>query len=52
MKITIINSERKEKTYARMELSEFVAQLGDGTFRQQHDQNAVCKDVCFAAEWI
>lgn len=52
MKITIINSERKEKTYARMELSEFVAQLGDGTFRQQHGQNADFLQVVDYAKMI
>ena len=51
MKITIINSESKEKRYTREELEEFVAQLQDGTFRQQyaHDYH---KEVCFAAEWV
>ena len=51
MKITIINSERNEKRYTREELEEFVAQLSDGTYRQQY----VCdfnKEVCFAAEWV
>ena len=51
MKITIINNERNEKRYTRMELSDFVTQLKDGTFRQHYvrDYN---KEVCFAAEWI
>ena len=51
MKITIINSERNEKRYTRVELEEFVAQLRDGTYRQQYvrDYN---KEVCFAAEWV
>ena len=51
MKITIINSERTEKRYTREELSEFVAQLKDGTFRHHYvrDYN---KEVCFAAEWM
>jgi len=45
MKITIINSERYEKRYTRVELEEFVAQLRDGTYRRQYisDFN---KDVC------
>ena len=33
MKITIINSERNEKRYTRVELEEFVAQLR-GVLRQ------------------
>ena len=51
MKITVINKERNEKRYARVELDELVAQLADGTFLHQntHDFN---KDACFAAEWI
>lgn len=51
MKITIINTERNEKRYTRIELDEFIAQLRDGTYRQQY----VCdfnKEVCFAAEWV
>ena len=51
MKITIINSERKEKRYVREELEEFVAQLKDGTFRQQYVRDYT-KEVCFAAEWV
>ena len=35
MKITIINSERNEKHYTRVELDEFVEQLCNGTYRQQ-----------------
>ena len=50
MKITIINSEKKEKRYTREELDTFVAQLQDGTYRQQYIRNFT-KDVCFAAEW-
>ncbi len=51
MKISIINYERNEKRYTREELDEFVAQLKDGSFRQQYasDYN---KEVCFAAEWV
>ena len=30
MKITIINNERNEKRYARVELDELIAQLADG----------------------
>ena len=51
MKITIINSERNEKRYTREELEAFVAQLSNGTYRQEY----VCdfnKEVCFAAEWV
>ena len=51
MKITIINSERKEKRYVREELEEFVAQLKNGTFRQQYVRDYT-KEVCFAAEWV
>lgn len=36
MKITIINNERNEKRYTREELDDIVAQLKDGTFRQQY----------------
>ena len=50
MKITIINNERNEKRYTREELDDFVAQLKDGTFRQQYACDYM-KDVCFAAEW-
>ena len=32
MKITIINTERKEKRYTRVELEEFVSQLRDGFY--------------------
>ena len=51
MRITIINSDKKEKRYAREELDEFVAQLRDGTFRQQYIRD-FNKEVCFAAEWV
>ena len=50
MKITIINNERNEKRYTREELDDFVAQLKDGTFRQQYACDYM-KDACFAAEW-
>ena len=50
MRITIINNEKNEKRYTREELDEFVAQLSDGTFRQQYACDYT-KDVCFAAEW-
>ena len=50
MRITIINNEKNEKRYTREELDEFVAQLSDGTFRQQYACD-YAKDVCFAAEW-
>ena len=51
MKITIINNEKKEKRYSREELSDFVTQLKDGTYRHHYvrDYN---KEVCFAAEWM
>ena len=51
MKITIINSERNEKRYTREKLEEFVAQLKDGTYRQQYVRDYT-KEVCFAAEWL
>ena len=51
MKITIINSERNEKRYTREELEAFVAQLRDGTYRQQYVRD-FNKEVCFAAEWV
>lgn len=51
MKITIINSERSEKTYTREELQEFIAQLSNGTFRQEYIRD-IKKEVCFAAEWV
>ena len=50
MNVTIINSERKEKTYTRVELDVFVARLKDGTYRQQYVHDFK-KEVCFAAEW-
>ena len=51
MKITVINNERNEKRYSRVELDEFVAQLQDGTYRQQYVRDYT-KEVCFAAEWL
>ena len=51
MKITIINTERSEKRYTRVELEEFVAQLKDGTYRQTSTTRDARKEVCFAAEW-
>jgi hypothetical protein len=51
MRITIINRERSEKRYTRVELDEFVAQLKDGTYRQETTRDAR-KEVCFAAEWL
>ena len=50
MKITIINTERTEKRYTRIELEEFVAQLKDGSYRER-DLRESRKEVCFAAEW-
>ena len=51
MKITIVNTEKDEKRFSRVELDEFVAQLADGTFHHQstHDYS---KEACFAAEWV
>ena len=51
MKITIVNNEKKEKRYTRVELDELVTQLADGTFLHQsaHDFS---KEVCFAAELV
>ena len=51
MRITIINTDRNEKRYSREELEEFVAQLRDGTYRQQYVRD-FNKEVCFAAEWV
>ena len=51
MKITIINGERTEKRYTRIELEEFVEQLKDGTYRDDHSMRDARKEVCFAAEW-
>ena len=50
MKVTIINTERTEKRYKRVELEEFVTQLKDGTYRER-DLRDARKEVCFAAEW-
>ena len=52
MKITIINGERMEKRYTRVELDEFVAQLREGTYRQENASRDSRKEVCFAAEWM
>lgn len=52
MKITIINGERSEKRYTRVELEEFVEQLRDGTYRIINSTRESRKEVCFAAEWI
>jgi len=52
MKITIINEERAEKRYTRIELDEFVEQLKNGTYRQMNTTRDSRKEVCFAAEWI
>ena len=45
MKITIINLDRNEKRYTRVDLDEFVTQLRDGTYRQQYIRD-FNKDVC------
>ena len=50
MKITVINKERNEKRYTRVDLDEFVEQLKDGTNRQKY-VNDYEKEVCFAAQW-
>ena len=50
MKITVINKERNEKRYTRVDLDEFVEQLKDGTYRQKY-VNDYEKEVCFAAQW-
>ncbi len=52
MRITIINTEKSEKRYTRVELEEFVAQLKDGTYRQENTTRDARKEVCFAAEWL
>ena len=51
MKITIINGERTEKRYTRVELDDFVAQLRDGTYRLENTSRDSRKEVCFVAEW-
>ena len=50
MKVTIINTEKTENRYTRVELEEFVAQLKDGSYRERDFRDAR-KEVCFAAEW-
>ena len=50
MKITIINTERNEQRFTREELDLFVAQLQDGTYRQDYVFNNH-KKVCFTTEW-
>lgn len=50
MKITIINSEKKETSYSRVELDEFIVKLKDGTY-QHHYVRDYRKEVCFAAQW-
>ena len=50
MKITIINKERNDKKYTRIDLDEFVEQLKSGTYRQKY-VNDYEKEVCFAAQW-
>ena len=44
MKITIINIEKKEKRYSRVELDEFVAQLKAGAFRESGTRDS-CREV-------
>ena len=51
MRITIVNTEKNERRYARVELNTFVSQLRDGTYRHDYVQN-FHKEVCFAAEWM
>ena len=48
MKITIINTEKSEKRYAREELDAFVSQLKDGTYHHHYIRD-FNKDVCFGA---
>ena len=50
MKITLINTERKKKSYTRVELDEFVRLLGEGTYHPK--ETGGTKEVCFAAEWV
>ena len=50
MKITLINNERGERRYNRIELEAFVSQLADGTYRHQYVRD-YRHEVCFAAEW-
>ena len=50
MRITIINTERKEKRYTRVELEDFVNLLREGEYRQE-DYRDPMKEVCFAAVW-
>ena len=51
MKITIINTERKEKRYTRVELEEFTSQLSNGGYLPTSCSDFT-KEVCFAAEWL
>ena len=51
MKITIINGERPEKRYSRVEIVDFVEQLRNGTYRLENTSRDSRKEVCFAAEW-
>ena len=51
MRITIINTNKKEKSFTREEFDEFVANLRNGTYRQQYVRDFK-KEVCFAAEWV
>ena len=51
MKITIINGERPEKRYSRVEIADFVEQLRNGTYRLENTSRDSRKEVCFAAEW-
>ena len=51
MRITIINTERNDRKYSRVELDEFVRQLADGTYHNRYPFDCD-KEVCFAAEWV
>ena len=51
MKITIINTERNEKRYTRVELDEFVSLLREGEYSQASYRDPM-KEFCFAAEWL
>ncbi len=51
MNITIINSQRKEKRYTRMELERFVDMVKDDTAPHNFIED-YRKEVCFAGVWM
>ena len=51
MKITVINNERNDMRYTRVDLDEFVEQLKDGTYHHKYIRD-FDKEVCFAAQWL